>query len=139
MFSPVFAEMATVGTCPPQPSTKTSFSAKPCLTFSMFAPGLSILFIAIINGVSSHLMHLSASRVCGFTPSSADTTSRAMSATFAPLSLMEQKASCPGVSRKVIFLLSFLFPSEISTSASYADKCCVMPPASPAVKFVFLI
>jgi hypothetical protein len=42
------------------------------------------------------------SRVCGMTPSSAATTSTAMSVTFAPRARMAVKASWPGVSMKVI-------------------------------------
>ena len=46
---------------------------------------------------------LSASMVCGFTPSSAATTSTAMSVTCAPRARMAVNASWPGVSMNVIF------------------------------------
>ena len=60
--------------------------------------------------------------VCGMTPSSAATTSTAMSVTLAPRARIAVKASWPGVSRNVTL--------RPSTSAWYAPMCWVMPPAS---------
>ena len=46
---------------------------------------------------------LIASTVCGMTPSSAATTKIAISVEFAPRIRIAVNASCPGVSKKVIF------------------------------------
>ena len=48
------------------------------------APSLSTLFTATTIGTSAALAWLSASTVCGMTPSSAATTRTTMSVTFAP-------------------------------------------------------
>ena len=55
---------------------------------------------------------------CGMTLSSAATTSTTMSVTAAPRARMEEKAACPGVSRKVSRLL---LPGS---STSNAPMCC---------------
>jgi hypothetical protein len=69
--------------------------------------GLSILLIATIIGTPAALVWLIASIVCGIRPSSAATTSTTMSVTLAPRARISVNASWPGVSRKVIFDLSF--------------------------------
>ena len=56
-------------------------------------PGRSILFIATTIGTSAALAWLIASSVCGMTPSSAATTSTAMSVTFAPRARISVNAS----------------------------------------------
>ena len=91
----------------------------------MFAPGLSILLIATISGTFAAFAWLMDSIVCGMTPSSAATTSTAMSVAWVPRARMEVNASWPGVSRNVI-----VRPLHC---AVYAPMCWVMPPASPAV------
>ena len=73
-------------------------------TRSGCAPSLSILLTATSIGTSAALAWSTASRVCGFTPSSAATTMTAMSVTCAPRARMAVNASWPGVSRKVISL-----------------------------------
>ena len=83
---------------------------------------MSILFTATTIGTSAARACEIDSFVCGMTPSSAATTSTAMSVTFAPRARMAVKASWPGVSRKVM--------RRPSTSAWYAPMCCVIPPAS---------
>ena len=55
----------------------------------------------------------------------------ATSVTFAPRARMAVKASCPGVSRKVIL-------RPLSTTL-YAPMCCVIPPASPSMTLVLRI
>ena len=65
------------------------------------------------------------------TPSSAATTSTAMSVTFAPRARIAVNASWPGVSRNVIL--------RPLTSTWYAPMCCVMPPASVATTRVWRI
>ena len=102
-FSPVFAETGTQIVSPPQSSDTKPCSVNSCLTLSTFAPGLSILFIATIIGTLAALQWLIASLVCGIIPSSAATTKITISVTCAPLALMAVKASCPGVSKNVIF------------------------------------
>ena len=64
--------------------------------------GLSILFIATIICTSAALAWFIASMVCGIIPSSAATTSTAISVAIAPRLRIEVNAACPGVSRKVI-------------------------------------
>ncbi len=68
-------------------------------TRSGFASGRSILFTATTIGTSAARACEIDSRVCGMTPSSAATTSTAMSVTFAPRARMAVNASWPGVSR----------------------------------------
>ena len=91
----------------------------------MFAPGLSILLMATMIGTLAALAWLIDSTVCGMTPSSAATTSTAMSVACVPRARIEVNASWPGVSRNVM-----VRPLHW---AVYAPMCCVMPPASPAV------
>ncbi len=98
-----------------------------CLTLSGLAPSTSILLIATTIGTSAAWAWLSASIVCGITPSSAATTRTAMSVTFAPRARMAVNASWPGVSMKVIARST---PSW-SVRTWYAPMCWVMPPASP--------
>ena len=69
---------------------------------SGLAPSLSILLTATTIGTSAAWAWLSASMVCGITPSSAATTRIAMSVTFAPRARMAVNASWPGVSMKVM-------------------------------------
>jgi hypothetical protein len=64
-------------------------------------PSLSTLLTATTIGTSAACAWLSASIVCGLTPSSAATTSTAMSVTLAPRARMAVNASWPGVSMKV--------------------------------------
>ena len=78
-------------------------------------------------GTSACFAWLIASMVCGIMPSSAATTSTAMSVTCAPRALMDVNASWPGVSRKVM--------GEPFKETVYAPMCCVMPPASPPATF----
>ncbi len=92
------------------------------MTRSGFESGTSILLIATTIGTSAARAWLIDSFVCGITPSSAATTSTAMSVIFAPRARIAVNASWPGVSRKVSF--------RPSTSVWYAPMCCVMPPAS---------
>ncbi|MCY1556001.1 hypothetical protein D9M68_927080 [compost metagenome] len=71
------------------------------------ASGLSILLMATMIGTPAALACLMDSIVCGITPSSAATTSTAMSVAWAPRARMAVNASWPGVSRKVILLPFF--------------------------------
>ncbi len=66
------------------------------------ASGLSILFTATTTGTAAAFAWFSASIVCGITPSSAATTSTAMSVDFAPRARMAVNASWPGVSMNVM-------------------------------------
>ena len=108
--------------CPPQSSGMTSYSVSSWRTLSGLAPSLSILFTATTMGTPAALAWLIASTVCGMTPSSAATTSTITSVTCAPRARMAVKASCPGVSMKVIW--------RPLMSTTEAPMCCVMPPAS---------
>ena len=119
------------GTSPPHSSGTILYSVSCCFTASGFAPILSILFIATIMETPAAFAWFIASTVCGMIPSSAATTSIAISVAIAPLALIAVNASCPGVSRKVI---SFPF-----TWTRYAPICCVIPPASPTVTFAWRI
>ena len=104
--SPVFEETPTQGTSPPRPSSKIPNSLNSFLTFSKLAVGLSILVKATIKGISAFLIISKDSFVCNLIPSSAATTRIAISATLAPRERILKKASCPGVSIKVILCLS---------------------------------
>ena len=129
--SPLFADTGTNTVLPPQSSAIKPYSVNSCFTRSIFAPGLSILFTATIISISAAFAWLIASTVCGITPSSAATTRIAISVEFAPRIRIAVNASCPGVSRNVIFCpLTFTV---------YAPICCVMPPASLSVTFVLRI
>ena len=102
-----FAETSTNSTSPPHSEDTIPCSISSCLTFIGFASGLSILFTATIIGTFATLAWDIASTVCGITPSSAATTSIAISVTCAPLALISVNASWPGVSIKVILFPSF--------------------------------
>ncbi|MDR1987378.1 MAG: hypothetical protein LBQ24_00990 [Candidatus Peribacteria bacterium] len=62
--------------------------------------------MATIIGISASFAWLIDSKVCGFTHSSAATTNTAISVDLAHLALITVKASCPGVSKNVIFQVS---------------------------------
>ena len=109
MFKCFFAEIGTKIVSPPHSSGTSSYSINCCLILSILAPGKSILFTATIIGISATFAWLIASIVCGITPSSAATTSIAISVIWAPLALILVNASCPGVSKKVSSL-PFIFP-----------------------------
>ena len=117
-----FADTSENCVVPPQSSGWSPSAASSLFTRSAFASGTSILFTATTIGTSAARACEIDSFVCGMTPSSAATTSTAMSVTFAPRARMAVNASWPGVSRNVIF--------RPSTSAWYAPMCCVIPPAS---------
>ena len=129
--SQVCAETGTTTVVHPQSSGWSHCSANCHFTRSTFAPGLSILFIATIIGTPASFAWLILSIVCGFIHSSAAITIIAMSVNFAHLALIILKASCQGVSKKVIFF-QFL-------STWYAQIFCVIHPASPDATSVFLI
>ena len=100
--SPVFADTGTKIVEPPQSSGISSYSESSCFTLSIFAAGLSILLIATIISTPAAFAWFIASTVCGITPSSAATTSIAISVACAPRIRIAVNASCPGVSRNVI-------------------------------------
>ena len=102
--SPVLAEIFTNNVSPPQESGVTSFWLISVITRSGLASGLSILFTATTIGTPAAFAWSIASLVCGITPSSAATIMITISVTLAPLALISVKASCPGVSIKVIGL-----------------------------------
>ena len=114
---------------PPQSSGISSYSESSCFTRSTFAPGLSILLIATMISTPAAFAWLIASTVCGITPSSAATTRMAISVALAPRIRIAVNASCPGVSRNVIFCLLI--------ETVYAPMCWVIPPASRSVTWVF--
>ena len=74
------------------------------MTRSGLAVGLSILLMATMMETPAALAWLMDSTVWGIMPSSAATTSTAMSVRFAPRARMLVKASWPGVSKKVMVL-----------------------------------
>ena len=131
MPSLVWAETGTQGVSPPQSSGTRPYSVSCSLTRSGLAPTLSILLMATMMDTSAALAWLMASTVWGMMPSSAATTSTAISVTMAPLARMVVKAAWPGVSRKVM--------SRPPTRTRYAPMCWVMPPASPSVTLVWRI
>ena len=96
------------------------------------ASGLSILFSATTIGTPAAFAWLMLSMVCGMTPSSAATTSTAMSVTRAPRARICVKASWPGVSMNVT-TRSF---SPAFTGTWKALVAWVMPPASPDATLV---
>ena len=96
------AETSTNMVSPPNSSATSPYSVSWPRTLVGSAPTLSILFTATTTGTSAAVAWLSASMVCGITPSSAATTSTAMSVDFAPRARMAVNASWPGVSMKVI-------------------------------------
>ena len=121
-FSFCFAETRATCVVPPHSSgCRPSFASSP-RTRSGFASGRSILLTATTIGTSAARACEIDSRVCGITPSSAATTSTAMSVALAPRARIAVNASWPGVSRKVIL--------RPSTVVWYAPMCCVIPPAS---------
>ena len=79
-------------------------------------------------GTFAALAWLIASSVWGMTPSSAATTTIAMSVTLAPRARIAVNASWPGVSRKTT--------RRPSLVTSLAPMCWVMPPRSPAATVV---
>ena len=89
----VCAETGMHGTSPPHSSGTSSYSVSCCLTRSGFAAGLSILLMATMMETPAALAWLMASTVCGMMPSSAATTSTAISVTMAPLARMVVKAA----------------------------------------------
>ena len=133
MPSPVRADTGIIMVSPPHSSEIRPCSESCCLIRSGCASGLSILLIATTTVTSAAFAWLMDSTVCGITPSSAATTSTAMSVTLAPRARMAVNASWPGVSRNVIEASP---PSEPMTSTEYAPMCCVIPPASPAATLV---
>ncbi len=82
-------------------------------------------------GTLAALAWLMASSVWGMTPSSAATTTIAMSVTLAPRARIAVNASWPGVSRKTTRLPSL--------TTSLAPMCWVIPPRSPAATSVVRI
>ena len=78
---------------PPYSSATRPYSVSWPRTFAGSAPSLSILLTATTIGTSAAWAWLSASMVCGLTPSSAATTSTAMSVTWAPRARMAVNAS----------------------------------------------
>ena len=99
---PDLAETSTNMVSPPNSSATRPYSVSWVRTLVGSAPSLSILFTATTIGTSAACAWLRASMVCGMTPSSAATTSTAMSVTWAPRARMAVNASWPGVSMKVI-------------------------------------
>jgi hypothetical protein len=99
--------MGTVIVSPPQSSGVSPSRANCSLTRWTFAVGLSILLIATMMGTLAARAWLIASRVCSMMPSSAATTSTAISVTWAPRARMFANALCPGVSMNVIFLFLY--------------------------------
>ena len=116
---------------PPHSSGWRPSAASSLRTRSALASGRSILFTATTIGTSAARAWEIDSRVCGITPSSAATTSTAMSVTFAPRARMAVKASWPGVSRKVSL--------RLLCCTWYAPMCCVIPPASVSTTAVLRI
>ncbi len=103
-FVLAFAETSTNIVSPPHSSGWRPSCVISVRTRSGCAPSLSILLTATRIGTSAAFAWSTASRVCGFTPSSAATTITAMSVTWAPRARIAVKASWPGVSRKVMIL-----------------------------------
>jgi hypothetical protein len=97
--------------------------------------GRSILLRATTIGTSAAFAWVMLSMVCGITPSSAATTTIAMSVTFAPRARMLVNASWPGVSMKV----TTRSRSPALTGTVKALVAWVMPPASPAATLVLRI
>ena len=102
MLSRTCAETSTNIVSPPYSSGTRPYSVSWPRTLVGSASSLSILLTATTIGTSAALAWLSASIVCGMTPSSAATTSTAMSVAWAPRIRMAVKASWPGVSMNVI-------------------------------------
>ena len=86
-------------------------------------PGKSILFSATTIGTPAARAWLMASSVCGMTPSSAATTSTAISVTFAPRARISVNASCPGVSTNASLrpsLLDLVGADVLRNAAAFA-------------------
>ena len=92
---------------PPHSSINKFIPESFSLILSGFEFGLSILFIAKTIGTAAAWAWLIASFVWGIISSSAAITIITKCVTWAPLALIAVKASCPGVSKKVIFWPSF--------------------------------
>ena len=121
-FSVYVADTGTKMVLPPQSSGISSYSASSCFTLSIFALGLSILLTATMISIPAAFAWLIASTVCGITPSSAATTRIAISVELAPRIRIAVNASCPGVSRKVIFCPLIVY--HISTDM-LGDTACL--------------
>ena len=87
------AETSTNIVSPPYSSGTRPYSVSWPRTLVGSAPSRSILLTATTIGTSAASAWLSASMVCGITPSSAATTSTAMSVDFAPRARMAVNAS----------------------------------------------
>ena len=100
----VLADTSTNSVSPPHSEGCRSSFVISVRTRVGSAPSLSTLLTATRIGTSAARAWSIASRVCGMTPSSAATTTTAMSVTWPPRARMAVNASWPGVSRKVIVL-----------------------------------
>ncbi len=87
------AETSTNMVSPPYSSGTRPYSVSWPRIFSGLASGLSTLLTATTIGTFAAWAWFSASTVCGMTPSSAATTSTAMSVTWAPRARMAVNAS----------------------------------------------
>jgi len=96
------AEIGTQMQSPSSCSGTTSCDYRSSMVFSTSASYRSILLMATMRGICISLAKLITSIVCCYTLSTAEITRIIMSVTLAPLDLMLQKASWPGVSIKVI-------------------------------------
>ena len=90
---PVVAETSTNIVSPPYSSATRPYSVSCWRILAGLAPSLSILLTATTIGTSAAWAWLSASTVCGMTPSSAATTRTTMSVAFAPRARMAVNAS----------------------------------------------
>ena len=90
---PCFADTSTNIVSPPNSSATSPYSVSWARTFIGSAPSLSTLLTATTIGTPAACAWLSASIVCGFTPSSAATTRIEMSVTCAPRARMAVNAS----------------------------------------------
>lgn len=93
MLTLFFAEMSTNIVSPPYSSGINPYSVSCPRILAGSAPSLSILLTATTIGTSAAWAWLTASTVCGMTPSSAATTRIAMSVAFAPRARMAVNAS----------------------------------------------
>mmetsp|Transcript_3893 Transcript_3893/g.13517 ORF Transcript_3893/g.13517 Transcript_3893/m.13517 type:complete len:265 (-) Transcript_3893:587-1381(-) len=134
---PVFAETLIIGVVPPHSSQTTSSAASSSLTRSGLPPSLSHLLMAMMSGTPAACACDTASFVCGLTPSSAATTTIATSVTRAPRARIALNASCPGVSKNVMFRSDSPSSPPMAADTWYAPIACVIPPASPAATLAF--
>ncbi|CPU65798.1 Uncharacterised protein [Mycobacteroides abscessus] len=88
-----FADTSTNIVSPPYSSATRLYSVSCWRILAGFADSLSTLFTATTIGTFAAWAWLSASMVCGITPSSAATTRIAMSVTWAPRARMAVNAS----------------------------------------------